>query len=124
MLINNKKFGLFYKMEKNESDITQKEELSLSEKEEIQKKNDKLKSILQGAHDALKSINKKDINEIKSLMNPPVLIKLTMQCILILLGHKISHSSKVINKIFHFLIFFYLSRKQIGMKSGMSPKKC
>ena len=114
-------------MEKNESDNnTQKKEFSVSEKEEIQKKIDKLKAILQGAQDTLKGINKNDINEMKSLLHPPILIKLTMQCILILLGHKFSHSSKVINKIFHFLIFFSLSRKQIliRMKYGMSPENC
>lgn len=93
------------------------------EKDEIQKKHDKLTSILQDAHKALNSINKKDVNEIKSFTFPPTLIKLTMQCILILLGRKTS--VKAVNKIFPFRIYFFLfSRKRIllSRKSGMSQE--
>lgn len=90
-------------MEKIESESTQNKEFSSLENEEIQKKLDKLRSILQEAHDAIKSINTKDINEIKSMNNPPNLIKLTMQCILlVLLGQKLPHSSKALNTKFIF----------------------
>lgn len=82
-------------MKKNEevpSENIEKKETIISQsfKKEINKDFQimltQLESLRQEAYVSLNSLNKNQIIELKSLVNPPELVNLAMQCICILLG--------------------------------------
>lgn len=58
--------------------------------------------ILQKSLEALNNLNMKDVNEVKALAKPPVLVSLVMQCVCILLGLKPHKLPDVFLKIIFF----------------------
>ena len=68
----------------------------IAEKEEKQLTNEEKDAILQAAINSLNAINKNEINEMKSLANPPALVSFTMRLISLLLANKLP------NKVFVF----------------------
>jgi len=57
-------------------------------KVEIEEDLKNLQPLLESATDAIKSINKNDINELKSFAHPPENVNLTMKCVCIVFGVK------------------------------------
>ena len=91
-------------IKKNEEKEEEKHAEPISEadlKAQIQQKLDENRPILQKALEAINSIDMNDLRELKSLAKPPALVKLTMQCVCILLGLKPKKLADVLkNKFF------------------------
>ena len=64
--------------------------------------------ILQKILEELNTLNKNDVNELKALAKPPVLVQLTMQCVCILLGLKPHKLPDVFEKLYLFPCFYLI----------------
>ena len=74
---------------KIEKDLKIKNEEILKRKDAVQKDLSKAEPAVIEAQNSVKGIKKQHLTEVRSLANPPSLVKMAMESVCILLGHKI-----------------------------------
>ena len=67
----------------------ERQQVAISErKDKAQKELDEAEPALNSAKSSVKGIKKRDLDEIRNLGRPPVNVKLTLECVAIMLGQK------------------------------------
>eukprot|EP00587_Corethron_hystrix_P001648 CAMPEP_0113299688 /NCGR_PEP_ID=MMETSP0010_2-20120614/1622_1 /TAXON_ID=216773 ORGANISM="Corethron hystrix, Strain 308" /NCGR_SAMPLE_ID=MMETSP0010_2 /ASSEMBLY_ACC=CAM_ASM_000155 /LENGTH=4034 /DNA_ID=CAMNT_0000152971 /DNA_START=8 /DNA_END=12112 /DNA_ORIENTATION=+ /assembly_acc=CAM_ASM_000155 len=74
--------------EKMSIEVEKQETVIKARKEEAQRDLDDAQPALESAQTSVRSIKTKDLNEVKSLARPPENVKLTLECVAIMMGEK------------------------------------